>query len=77
MKKVKECDHCEKRFVNRENLINHLMVFHNIDIFIHTKRKKPREDKPLRKVRMMMAQARRKKERDLVSRKAYKRGIRR
>ena len=76
MKKFKMCEHCDKRFNNRENLINHLMTFHDIDIFVHTKRKKSREDKPLRKIRMMMCQARRKKERDLVSRKAISRGPR-
>lgn len=76
MKNIKVCDHCDKKFKNRKNLINHMMTFHGIDIFVVKPKKKPKEDKPLRRVRMMMNAARVKKEREFVSRKAHKHGIR-
>ena len=77
MKKMKECDHCEKLFHNRQGLRNHLLTFHDIDIFTKKKSTIPKEGKPQRRIRMMMHQAKRKRERDLISRKAISRGIRR
>ena len=85
MKKVKECDHCSARFRNRENLINHLISFHEIKGVINRMFEKPAsgtieppaEGKPHRRIRMMMAAARAKKERDFVSRKGHNRGVQR
>ncbi len=76
MKKIKECDHCEKKFRNRRSLRNHLETFHYFSL--RRKEVKPvpkKEGKPQRRIRMMMHAARRQHERDLVSRKAHNHGV--
>lgn len=84
MKKPKICDHCNKRFRNRQSLRFHLMCFHDVDrtlrsvlqrLGIRGHGKVPREGKPQRRIRMTMNAARRKKERDLVSRRAHNHGL--
>src|SRR6267142_3956072 len=76
MKKPKICAHCDARFKNRENMRNHLIFFHNLNLSriaevlltkrLHQLRPKPhKEHKALRRIRMAMCQVRRKKEREL------------
>jgi len=85
MKRVKVCDHCDKKFKNRQSLFNHLASFHKMGrtkfslMLRHICSSPPpaRENKPLRRVRMMMHAARRKKERELISRKAHNHGVQR
>ena len=85
MKRIKVCDHCDKKLKNRQSLHNHLASFHRLGRtkfslmlrHICSTPPLPRESKPLRRVRMMMNAARRKKERELVSRKAHNHGVQR
>lgn len=70
MKRIKVCDHCEAKFVNRKSLRLHLLHFHEIDIFVKPTRVKPRrEGKALRRIRMIENAARVKKETEVTNRK--------
>lgn len=65
---MKQCDHCYRRFKNRQNLRAHLISFHDC---LPIRVKDPvttREGKPHRRVRMAMQAARVKKARDNVAR---------
>ena len=79
MKKMKECEHCEKKFRNRQSLHNHIKSFHLFSLKRDEEITAPvvKESKPLRRVRMAMHAAKRKKERDLVARKAHNHGVQR